>query len=229
MSRPLFEIRDVRYDYRASGQVVSALAGVTLDLPRGQVVCLSGPSGSGKSTLLNLLGLLDVPKAGEMVFDGKPTTKLSEREKEKLRLHRLGFVFQAFNLFPTLTAEENVEYFLVKQGVPRAERRRRVEEALAAVGILDQRRKRPHQMSGGQRQRVAIARTLAKKPDLILADEPTASLDQRNGRELMEVLRGLRERFALSVVIASHDPMVIEKADRNVRMEDGRVKEGAYH
>ncbi len=225
----LFSLTDVHYDYRASDQIVNALAGVTVEIPKAQVICLSGPSGSGKSTLLNVLGLLDKPRTGKFLFDGRDVGFLPEKEKEQIRLHRLGFVFQSFNLFPTLTAEENVEYFLIKQGVPRAERKRRVEEALAAVGIVEQRAKRPDRMSGGQRQRVAIARTLAKKPDVILADEPTASLDQRNGREVMEVLKSSSRSFGVGIVIASHDPMVIEKSDRNIRMEDGRVLEGAYH
>lgn len=223
----LFSAKDIHYTYRLEGQAVRALNGVSLDLPTGKVVCLSGPSGSGKSTLLNLMGLLDKPTQGELYFAGQKMSSLKESEREAIRLFQMGFVFQSFNLFPALTAEENVEYFLVKQKLAKKERGERVKEALTAVGIWDQRKKFPHQMSGGQRQRVAVARTLAKKPKVILADEPTASLDQKNGREVIDVFKRLSREFGLAVIVASHDAMVMEQADHNVRMIDGTIGEGA--
>jgi len=219
----LFQIQDLHYRYRLDGQWVPALNGVNAEIATGIVTCLSGPSGSGKSTLLNLLGLLDQPASGELSFQGQSVAALSEGAKEKLRLFQLGFIFQAFNLFPALSAEENVEYFLTKQGVTAGDRKARVRDSLEAVGVLDQAKKRPNQMSGGQRQRVAIARALAKQPKVILADEPTASLDRKNGQSVVELLKTLSRERGLSVVIASHDPLVLDQADARIDLRDGRL------
>jgi putative ABC transport system ATP-binding protein len=221
----VFEMNDLSYRYHFEGQLVPALNGVSGRIEPGKLTCLSGPSGSGKSTLLNLLGLLDKPSSGKLIFQGRDTSAMSERERENARLFDLGFIFQSFNLFPVLNARENVEYFLIKQGIPPAKRKELVESSLRAVGIWDQSEKRPNQMSGGQRQRVAIARALAKNPKVILADEPTASLDQKNGKEVIRILRQLSKDRNLTVLIASHDGMVIESADINVKLRDGVLDE----
>ncbi len=224
MSETLFRIHNVHYRYKLDGQWVPALNGVDAAITSGRVTCLSGPSGSGKSTLLNLLGLLDAPASGELTFQNRNVVEMSERERERLRLHELGFIFQSFNLFPALSAEENVEYFLAKQGVATADRKARTRDALSAVGILDQAKKRPNQMSGGQRQRVAIARALAKRPKVVLADEPTASLDRKNGQEVVSILKTLSRERGLTVLIASHDNLVLDEADVALKLRDGRVE-----
>lgn len=229
MNTSVFEVKGLHYSYRLAEQEVQALAGVDLEIKMGELVCLSGPSGSGKSTLLNLMGMLDIPDKGSIFFNGINVSSAPEKEKEQLRLHQMGFVFQTLNLFPTLSAEENVEYFLVKQGVAKSKRKALVESSLQAVGIYGQRKKRPDRMSGGQRQRVAIARALAKQPRVILADEPTASLDQKTGREVMNVFRSLTTSYDLAIVIASHDPMVFENVDRNIHLVDGKLEEGLLH
>lgn len=226
MSANIFSLDKVNYSYWLGEHEVHALKTLSVDLKANQMTCLSGPSGSGKSTLLNLLGLLDSPKTGKFHFQGKDMLSLSEAEKEKLRLFELGFIFQAFNLFPTLTVAENVEYFVIRQKVAAKERKERVSSALEAVGLFDQKNKFPNQMSGGQRQRVAIARAIAKKPKVILADEPTASLDQENGRKIIELLKESCKTFGLTAIIASHDPMVISAADQGIRIKDGKIQEG---
>ncbi len=219
----IFHVEGLSYSYRLGEETIEALQSIETSIPSGRLVCLSGPSGSGKSTLLNLFGLLDKPKSGKLFFKGQDVNRLSEKEKEKARLFDLGFIFQSFNLFPTLTAEENVEYFLHRQGLSKLKRRERVDEALKMVGIEGQKKKFPHQMSGGQRQRVAIARALAKKPSVILADEPTASLDQANGKQVIQILKEGCRQFGLSAIVASHDGMVLESADDNIRLRDGKI------
>ena len=219
---PLIEARDIHFQYWLDLVPVQALRGVSLEVGAGESIVLSGPSGSGKSTLLSLLGLIESPQQGEVLFSGKPVALMRESEKNRIRRFEVGFVFQSFQLFPTLTASENVEYFLIQQGVPTGERRDRVRQALEAVGIWDRRDHRPLELSGGQRQRVALARAAAKKPKVILADEPTASLDQRTGSEIMSLFDSLRRELNTTIIVASHDPMVLERAERVVRLQDGR-------
>ena len=219
---PLLEARDIHFQYWLDLVPVQALRGVSVQVGAGESIVLSGPSGSGKSTLLSLLGLIESPQQGEILFSGKPVALMRESEKNRIRRFEVGFVFQSFQLFPTLTASENVEYFLIQQGVPAGERRERVRQALEAVGIWDRRGHRPLELSGGQRQRVALARAAAKKPKVILADEPTASLDQRTGSEIMSLFDSLRREFNTTILVASHDPMVLERAERVVRLQDGR-------
>jgi putative ABC transport system ATP-binding protein len=219
----LYCARDLAFAYRLGAYSVQALKGVNLEFERGAFYCLAGPSGSGKSTLLSLLGLIEQMQAGSLLFDGTELASLSEREKNHIRRFRIGFVFQNFNLFPVLRADENVEYFLQRQGVPAAERRQRVQQALAAVGLWEQRHQRPAQMSGGQRQRVAIARALAKSPDVIIGDEPTASLDQDTGKGIIDTLASLCLDAGVTVILSSHDPMVLGRAGRVITLRDGRV------
>lgn len=219
----LYECRSLNFSYRLEKQEVHALKGVDLSVQEGEQLLIMGPSGSGKSTLLNLLGLIEPVQKGEIHFQGQAFTKLSERNINAIRRFKIGFIFQSFLLFEVLTAAENVEYFLTRQGLSRNERKKRVAEALDAVGISSQAHKRPPEMSGGQRQRVAIARALAKHPAVIIADEPTASLDQKTSRDILEVLQSLR-RKGVSVIMSSHDPLAAEYASRIVHIMDGTVQ-----
>jgi ABC-type lipoprotein export system ATPase subunit len=219
----LYNIEDLSFEYQLGRQSVTALQGVSLQIQKGCLLCLSGPSGSGKTTLLNLLGLIEPVQKGSVLLEGKNLAALSEAERNHLRRYQIGFVFQSFHLIPVLSAEENVDFFLIRQGIPTTERRKRVQAALEAVGIWNQRAQRPLEMSGGQRQRVAIARAIAKKPEVIIADEPTANLDQLTGREIMEIFRTVNQASAVSVVLASHDPMVQSFAQTRVTLRDGKV------
>ena len=219
----LYAGKGIAFDYRLGTQTVPALVDVDLQLERGGFYCLAGPSGSGKTTLLNLLGMIESIQTGSLLFDGTDLAAIGEAEKNRIRRFRLGFVFQTFNLFPVLRAEENVEYFLHRQGVPAAERKRRVNDALNAVGLSEHRRKRPAEMSGGQRQRVAIARALAKRPDVIIGDEPTASLDQETGKGIIDTLTALSRDSGVTMILSSHDPMVLTRAQHVITLRDGRI------
>jgi len=219
----LYEVRDVHFSYRLGELRAPALNGVTLDIARGDFVCLSGPSGSGKTTLLNLLGLIEPVQEGSVALGGRSVQALTERERNRIRRYQIGFVFQTFQLFPVLRADENVEYFLTRQRLSREIRRERVRSALEVVGIWEHRHKRPSEMSGGQRQRVAVARALAKQPDVIIADEPTANLDQATGRGVMQVFSELNLERGVTLLMSSHDPMVQDFARRQIRLVDGRI------
>ena len=179
----LYQLSGVNFQYHLGTLLVQALRNIDLKIDAGDFVCFRGPSGSGKTTLLNLLGLIEPPQEGTTLFEGEDLSKLSETQKNHIRRFRIGFVFQNFHLIPVLRADENVEYFLARQGLPKKERQERVETALKAVGLWEHRNKKPLEMSGGQRQRVAIARALAKHPHVIVADEPTASLDSSTGKQ----------------------------------------------
>ena len=197
--------------------------GVSLAVPKGCLAVLAGPSGSGKTTLLQLAGLLDVPDEGTVLLDGQEVSSLPERERCDLRLRRLGFVFQAFNLVPVLTALENAMLPLQLRGVAEDEARRRSTAALDRVGLSDRLHHRPGQLSGGQQQRAAIARALSPDPLLVLADEPTASLDHAHGGPLMDLMADLAAERGTTFLVASHDPAVIARADRVFRLADGRL------
>ena len=222
---PLYEIRSVSYRYKLDGQHIQALSGISLNVCQGEFLALAGPSGSGKTTLLNVLGLLDRPGEGVVLFEGENVSRLSERERTLLRRERIGFIFQNFNLIPTLTAHENVEYFLLKRKTGRLEARARVLRALEAVGIAAQANQWPNSMSGGQRQRVAIARALVRQPQVVLADEPTASLDQSTGLAVIELMKRLNREQGMTCIFSTHDPKIIAAADRVVHLTDGRVIE----
>lgn len=208
--------------YQTNGLPVIALKNVDLTFESGEFSVLAGPSGSGKSTLLHLIGALDRPTSGTIQVGGEDLSRFSSRRLSEFRLRKVGFVFQAYNLISVLTAIENVEYVLLLQGVPFGERRERGTALLERVGLIDQMNKRPTEMSGGQQQRVAVARALASRPEIILADEPTANLDSQTGAALIELFRELNEQYKTSFIFASHDPMVIEKARRVIRLKDGR-------
>jgi putative ABC transport system ATP-binding protein len=213
----LYELHDVVKAYGS----VRAVDGVELRIERGEFAVVAGPSGSGKTTLLQLLGALDRPTSGAVAFEGRDLAALPDAELTRLRRDRIGFIFQQFNLIPTLTAQQNVEAAIAERG-----RGTRARDLLARVGLGARGRHLPSQLSGGEQQRVAIARALANEPDVLLADEPTGNLDTTTGDEIMAVLRGLWEE-GLSVVLISHDPAIAGAAPRVVRLRDGRVMEMA--
>jgi putative ABC transport system ATP-binding protein len=220
----MLELRHLTRAYELGGERAGVF-GVSLSVPKGCLAVLAGPSGSGKTTLLQLAGLLDVPDEGEVRLDGEVVSTLPEKARCNLRLHRLGFVFQAFNLVPVLSALENVMLPLQLQGVPEAESRRRAGCTLERVGLADRMQHRPGQLSGGQQQRAAIARALAPDPLLVLADEPTASLDHAHGGPLMDLLAELAQERGVTFLVASHDPSVIARAHSVYRLADGRLVE----
>jgi putative ABC transport system ATP-binding protein len=202
---------------------VPALREVDLEIPRGQFVTLAGPSGSGKTTLLNVVGGLDQPSAGAITLEGRRIDQLSPAELADLRLEHVGFVFQAYNLIPVLSARENVEFVMELQGVS-AEKRHDLSAAiLEDVGLTGMEDRRPAELSGGQQQRVAVARAIVSHPTIVLADEPTANLDSHTARELVELMRVLNEKHQTTFVISTHDPMVMEMAPRRIGLRDGRV------
>ena len=209
--------------YQQGQTEVHALQGVNLAIKAGEFTALMGPSGSGKSTLLNLIGALDAPTSGALWLRGQNLAELSASERAALRRDHIGFVFQAYNLLPILSAYEYAEMVLIARGVPEVERRREVMEVLEAVGLKGLESRRPSELSGGQQQRVAVARAIAGSPTLILADEPTANLDSQTGAELIELMRSLNEERGVTFVFATHDPQVMRAACRVVRLVDGQV------
>ena len=222
MGGPVLLARDLTKVFDAGGQEVRALRGVDLEVREGEFLALVGPSGSGKTTLLNLAGALDVPTSGELMVLGHRIADLSKQQRADLRLRSIGFVFQAFNLVPVLTAVENVEFVLELQGLG-GERRERARAVLQELGLADLADRRPGELSGGQQQRVAVARAIAARPALVLADEPTANLDGENAEILMHMMRDLRDRHGMTFVFSTHDPRVVAHAVRVVTLVDGRV------
>ncbi|NNC11998.1 ABC transporter ATP-binding protein [Planctomonas sp. JC2975] len=220
-----YSLRDVVKTYKQKGRTVQALRGIDLEIPRGQLVAIQGPTGGGKSTLLQMLGALDRPTSGTVMLGSQDLSRASDRSLAKVRGTEIGFVFQGFNLIPTLSAIENVETAFATDDLPRAERRRRSAEALASVGLADRSDHRPSELSGGQQQRVAIARALVKEPDVLLADEPTGSLDEATRDEIMALLEKVWRERLLTVVIVTHDSAVARRAERRLRIKDGRVTE----
>ncbi|HVR42754.1 MAG TPA: ABC transporter ATP-binding protein [Thermoanaerobaculia bacterium] len=218
-----FEARGLVRTYRQGKVTVPALSGVDLAISAGEFVVIAGPSGSGKSTLLHLLGGLDRPDRGSVVFAGTDLGSCTEAERTAIRRDQLGFVFQSFNLVPVLSAYENVEYGLWLGGMARGERRRLVVRALEEVGLSERMDHRPDHLSGGERQRVALARGLVHDPIAILADEPTASLDSRTGATIVELFIRINQTRGTTFVFATHDPAIIARAPRLVRLGDGRV------
>lgn len=216
-------LKGVSKTYRLDAVDVPALIDIDLIILPNRFTVISGPSGSGKTTLLNLVGCIDRPDAGSLMVGGKAVQKLSDDALSDFRARQLGFVFQNFNLLPVLTAFENVEYPLVMAGWAADARRQRVDELLQAVGLAGHGRKRPGQLSGGQRQRVAVARALARQPQIVLADEPTANLDSKTGTEIIELMRAMQQQQQVSFIFSSHDPKVLDAADDAVHIQDGRI------
>jgi putative ABC transport system ATP-binding protein len=220
---PIFQAIGLRKSYSLGDTRILALRGVDLVVAQGEFLVVAGPSGSGKTTLFNLLGTLDEPDEGRVLFNGTDLAAHSATEKTLLRRRLLGFVFQTFNLVPVLSAYENVEYPLWIDGVAAAERRERVINALAAVGLNDRLDHRPDHLSGGERQRVSLARALVHDPLVVLADEPTANLDSRTGGSIVDLLARLNTERGTTFLVATHDPAIIERAPRTVRLTDGEV------
>jgi putative ABC transport system ATP-binding protein len=215
---------DLVKDYALNGITVNALRGVGLSFEAGEFAAVAGPSGSGKSTFLHLVGCLDEPTGGTVEIDGVAASSLSRKELAILRRRRIGFIFQAYNLIPVLTASENVSLPLTLLGADGRSARERAERALEEVGLADMGGRRPKEMSGGQQQRVAIARALVKKPALILADEPTANLDSKTGKEILELMLGLNRSEGTTFIFSTHDGMVMDYARRLVMLRDGLVE-----
>jgi putative ABC transport system ATP-binding protein len=220
-SGPLYELRGATRQFRRGETTISAVSGVDLALPAGGFVALEGPSGSGKTTLLQLLGALDRASSGQVFFDGRDLGALPDRELAELRLRAFGFVFQQFNLIPTLTAVENVEAGLAPTGVSRRELRERSFRLLGEVGLAERAQHLPAQLSGGEQQRVAIARALVVEPRVILADEPTGNLDTKTGADVIDVLAGLAAQHGSTVIVATHDAGLAARAPRRIGMRDG--------
>jgi putative ABC transport system ATP-binding protein len=217
------ELKDVKKTYCTGPIKVPALRGVSLRVAPGEFLAIAGPSGSGKTTLLNIIGGLDQADAGEVLVEGKNLQLLSLGELARLRLQRLGFVFQAYNLLPVLTALENAEFTLLLQGVPAEQRKERVQKLFAEIGLASLEHRRPGELSGGQQQRVAVARAMVTEPALILADEPTANLDSATATALLEVMEQLNRAHGTTFVYATHDPQVMERARRLIRLHDGQI------
>ena len=221
----IVSVRGLSRDYQQGEHTVHALRGVSLDIEPGEFTVLMGPSGSGKSTLLNLIGGLDKPTAGSVEIEGADLAAMTPAERSDLRRDRLGFIFQAYNLIPVLTAAENAEFVLQLQGKPSDERRARAMETLEVVGLKGMEGRRPNELSGGQQQRVAVARAIAGDPALVLADEPTANLDSTTSDELIATMKHLNTEYGVTFVFATHDPKVMEAAQRMVRLVDGEIAE----
>lgn len=221
----VIEVKEAKKEYILGKTKVEALRGVNLEVKEGEFLCVVGPSGSGKTTLLNLVGCLDSPTSGEVrLFDGYDVSKLKDKEATILRRDKIGFIFQTFNLIPVLNVFENIEFPLIIQGVPKAERKKRVETAIDDVGLREFVAHKPDELSGGQRQRIAVARALITNPRLILADEPTANLDHENGMNILKIMKHLNEEHKVTFIFSTHDQRVMEQAKRTVVLEDGVIK-----
>ncbi|MFJ9547114.1 ABC transporter ATP-binding protein [Streptomyces erythrochromogenes] len=224
---PIVTVDDVHHSFGSGAQAVHALRGVSFEVRRGELTALKGRSGSGKTTLLNLVGGLDTPTSGRISVEGTDLATLGEPDLLALRRDRIGFVFQSFGLIPVLTAAENVGVPMRLRRIPAREREERARTLLALVGLADHAEQRPGELSGGQQQRVAVARALANDPDLIIADEPTGQLDSETGRSIMELLRAVVRSESVTILVATHDPNLIELADRVVELRDGRLVEAS--
>ena len=222
---PMIRVEDVNRIYPQKGGDVYALNQVSLSIQPGEFTVLMGPSGSGKTTLLNLIGALDLPTQGEVYLGRQALTQLSHKQRARLRRDQIGFIFQAYNLLPVLSAYENAEFVLLAQGVNAQKRKEEVYGVLKAVGLQGLEERRPAELSGGQQQRVAIARAIAGAPALILADEPTANLDSKTGQDLINLMKQLNQERGLTFVFATHDPQVMAAAHRVIRLVDGQIIE----
>jgi putative ABC transport system ATP-binding protein len=215
--------KNIQKTYQQGSVEIRALRGVDLSVEKGGFVALAGPSGSGKTTLLNIIGGLDSADSGSVTIDGSTLGGMDQSQLANLRLHKVGFVFQAYNLIPVLSAVENVEFVMLLQGVPARERRERAREMLDDVGLAGMHDRRPAELSGGQQQRVAVARAIVSDPSIVLADEPTANLDSTNGKGLLEMMREMNEKKNVTFIFSTHDRMVMEYARRLVQIRDGLV------
>jgi len=222
--KPIVSCKGITKVFGKGELAVHALRGIDLDIMEGDFATLAGPSGSGKTTLLNMVGALDHPTAGTVAIDGQPLDGLNKSSLSDLRLNKIGFVFQAYNLVPVLSARENVEFVLRLLRIDPATRRRRTDEALAEVGLQGMEARRPSALSGGQQQRVAIARALVARPRIVLADEPTANLDSTTTKELVDLMYRLNQESGITFLIGTHDPRVMEHSKRHIEMNDGQIE-----
>jgi putative ABC transport system ATP-binding protein len=222
-SEAVIQIDKLVKTYQLGKVSIPALRGISFDVVKGEFLVVMGPSGSGKTTLLNLIGAIDKPTSGAVFIDGKDITTLGEGELTKLRRHKIGFIFQFYNLIPALTALENVELPLLTAGVSRKDTSRRASELLETVGLAERVNHFPDELSGGEQQRVAIARALANKPSVILADEPTGDLDTKTSMEVVQILHDSSKKENATVIVVTHDPLIAEKADRILQMRDGNI------
>lgn len=222
----VIEIKRLYKDYNTDGFAVHALNGIDLWIKKGEFTAIAGPSGSGKTTLLNIIGGIDKAGSGDVIVVGKNLNRMSQKALSDLRLNSIGFIFQAYNLIPVLTALENVEYILLLQGVEKKERLDRAGAILQAVGLETEMKRRPAEMSGGQQQRVAVARALVSNPEIILADEPTANLDQATGSALLDLMHRLNKEMGTTFLFSTHDSMVMKRAERLINLRDGRIIAG---
>jgi putative ABC transport system ATP-binding protein len=218
----LIELKDIIKSYRMGEQEIEVLKKVSLSIGKGEFVSIMGPSGSGKSTLMNIIGLLDTPTSGQYLFEGKPVEKFNETELTKVRSRQIGFVFQQYNLLSRMSALKQVMVPLMYQGIPKAERVRRAEQALKAVGLEDRMKNKPNELSGGQQQRVSIAWAIVTDPSMILADEPTGALDTKTGEEVMDIFKRLNKE-GKAIVIITHEMNIAEHAKRAIHIIDGRI------
>lgn len=225
----VIDIKNLEKIYNESEVNVHAIRGIDLSFEKGEFAAIVGPSGSGKTTLLNMLGGLDNPTSGEVMIGGTDISSLNSSQLIKFRLFNIGFVFQAYNLIPVLTAKENVEFIMHLQGRPKAEREARTKELLESVGLGDRMNSRPSRLSGGQQQRVAVARALASKPQFVLADEPTANLDSEATGNLLDIMEKLNKDMETTFIFATHDARVMKKARRVITIEDGKVLSDVKH
>jgi len=219
----MVEVKGVSKTYKQGNVLVHALDHVSLCVKKGEFCALAGPSGSGKTTLLNLMGGLDNPNQGKIILDGETITGLSQSKLADIRLHKIGFVFQAYNIIPVLSARENVEYVMLMQGVPTKQRTQRARAVLDDVGLSGMHDRRPAELSGGQQQRVAVARALVSNPAIILADEPTANLDSQTGQGLLEMMARMNEQRKVTFIFSTHDQMVMGFSRRIIRLKDGMI------
>jgi putative ABC transport system ATP-binding protein len=219
----IVECIDIEKTYRQGKMEVRALNGVSLSIEKGGFIALAGPSGSGKTTMLNIIGGLDSADSGGVIVNGNSLDKMNQSELASLRLHNIGFIFQAYNLIPVLSAIENVEFVMLLQDVPPAERRERAKTILDDVGLEGKYNRRPAELSGGQQQRVAVARAIVSNPSIVLADEPTANLDSKTGQGLLEMMKEMNEKKKVTFIFSTHDKMVMDYARRLVLIRDGMV------
>lgn len=223
MQSPIIETKELTREYRIGRDPVVALGGVDISINQGEFVAVVGPSGCGKSTLLNLLGGLDQPTKGNVLLDGQDLAQLSEEQLASLRRQKMGFIFQRHDLFPELTARENIEFPLLLGGKPPVERKKRADDLLGQIGLAEKADHLPDELSGGQQQRVGIARALANNPQILLADEPTGNLDSATSAEIISILIQLTRNQGLTLIMVTHDPEVAEQADRKLTLRDGHL------
>jgi len=223
VTEPMISVKDIKKDYQLGKTTIPALKGVSFDIHEGEFLSIVGPSGCGKSTMLNIIGCIDKPTSGQVTFQGTDLATLNDDQEAEIRLNKIGFIFQSFNLVAVLDVRENIEFPLLMNKVPKAERRKIVDRLVEIVGLKEFADHKPDELSGGQRQRVAIARALVNKPRLVIADEPTANLDSDTSTKIMEVMKALNDHEKVSFIFSTHNELIEKYAKRVIRLRDGLV------